>query len=108
MPGGEASTFFNLLREVFVTMKLAAFLAVFFVFVNLSEQIPKLINCPPNYTMTESMKNGCGTMECVGPGEMRGVGCGTYRCADGKQIGYKQKDNSKVYPECCGGPICAD
>ena len=34
--------------------------------------------------------------------------CSEYRCQPGKQIGVKEVDHSKEYPDCCGGPICKD
>lgn len=34
--------------------------------------------------------------------------CAEYRCQEGKQIGLKDVDNTKVYPDCCGGPICEE
>ncbi|XP_063988326.1 uncharacterized protein LOC135168253 [Diachasmimorpha longicaudata] len=50
----------------------------------------------------------CGTLTCHEDGTMSAVGCGDEACAPGKQIGYKPQDDSKVFPECCARPICAE
>lgn len=46
----------------------------------------------------------CQRLTCHDSGAISAVGCATYACKD--QIGYKEMDLSKPYPECCGGPIC--
>ncbi|XP_034183222.2 uncharacterized protein LOC117605704 isoform X1 [Osmia lignaria lignaria] len=50
----------------------------------------------------------CTAVSCHPNGSVTMLGCASYRCQEGKQIGYRQTDLSKPYPECCEGPICAD
>ncbi|CAL7951508.1 unnamed protein product [Xylocopa violacea] len=59
-------------------------------------------------TLTEG-KNyfNCKQYTCSPNGNIAVLGCSLYQCAKGKQIGYKEEDLSKPYPQCCGGPICA-
>ncbi|XP_076687318.1 uncharacterized protein LOC143378981 [Andrena cerasifolii] len=56
----------------------------------------------------QSFQNQCARVTHHSNGDITAVGCGTYECAEGKQIGYRHDDLSKPYPECCGGPICKD
>ncbi|XP_043262667.1 uncharacterized protein LOC122403290 [Colletes gigas] len=49
----------------------------------------------------------CTEYECHSDGSMTGLPCADYACAEGKEIGYRETDYSKPFPECCGGPICA-
>ncbi|XP_026673916.1 uncharacterized protein LOC113465011 [Ceratina calcarata] len=40
------------------------------------------------------------------PPNLSALACPVYICEEGQQIGEKQNDLTKPYPECCGGPIC--
>ncbi|XP_076232227.1 uncharacterized protein LOC143177854 [Calliopsis andreniformis] len=50
----------------------------------------------------------CIQVQCHPDGHVTGLACAPYLCQEGKQIGYREMDVTKSYPECCGGPICAD
>ncbi|XP_076164080.1 uncharacterized protein LOC143145008 [Ptiloglossa arizonensis] len=50
----------------------------------------------------------CVTYMCNPDGHVTGLGCPVYQCQKGKQIGYRDTNVNLAYPECCGGPICAD
>ncbi|XP_029178915.1 uncharacterized protein LOC114946545 [Nylanderia fulva] len=50
----------------------------------------------------------CLRVTCHADGSISMLGCALYRCQEGKQIGYRETDLSKPYPECCEGPICKE
>ncbi|XP_025269281.1 uncharacterized protein LOC112639471 [Camponotus floridanus] len=49
----------------------------------------------------------CSTVTCRDDTSIIMIPCPLFQCAEGKQIGWKELDLSKPYPECCAGPICA-
>ncbi|XP_003701336.1 uncharacterized protein LOC100876008 [Megachile rotundata] len=49
----------------------------------------------------------CNKVTCHEDGSVSATTCPVYFCQEGKQIGYRERDISKPYPECCEGPICA-
>ncbi|GAB1867607.1 Single domain-containing protein [Camponotus japonicus] len=50
----------------------------------------------------------CLRINCTGENTMSMLACPLYQCPVGKEIGYREVDLSKPYPECCAGPICAE
>ncbi|XP_015434691.1 PREDICTED: uncharacterized protein LOC107190407 [Dufourea novaeangliae] len=59
-----------------------------------------------NYKVGEKYTQNCAEFTCQSGGGFGGLTCALYECMEGKKIGYKEQDNSKPYPQCCGGPIC--
>ncbi|XP_076754272.1 uncharacterized protein LOC143425413 [Xylocopa sonorina] len=58
-------------------------------------------------TLTEGKHYiNCQVWTCYPNGNIATLGCATYACPEGTQIGYRENDLSKPYPECCGGPVC--
>ncbi|XP_031827517.1 venom peptide HsVx1 [Nomia melanderi] len=56
----------------------------------------------------EKYTKDCNQYTCNSDGSVSGLACAEYRCAEGKETGYREMDAGKPYPECCPGPICAD
>ncbi|XP_050453954.1 uncharacterized protein LOC126852808 [Cataglyphis hispanica] len=50
----------------------------------------------------------CLKITCHAGSEISILGCPLARCPEGKQVGYRDTDFSKPYPDCCGGPICKE
>ncbi|XP_046832389.1 uncharacterized protein LOC124430193 [Vespa crabro] len=46
----------------------------------------------------------CTRIFCNESGHLSALPCPVYTCEE--IIGYEDKDLSKPFPECCGGPIC--
>ncbi|EFN69911.1 hypothetical protein EAG_07209 [Camponotus floridanus] len=50
----------------------------------------------------------CLRITCYPQGSISLLACPLYQCPEGKQIGYRDVDPSKPFPECCEGPICKE
>ncbi|KYQ47436.1 hypothetical protein ALC60_13557 [Trachymyrmex zeteki] len=87
-------------------MKHFGLLCIFLILIHFSTQIPKFENCPESVTKTFNTCECC-TVKCSAEGtEMQALACPLSHCA-GTQIGYHE-DKTKVYPDCCGHPICKE
>ncbi|KAG7212755.1 hypothetical protein KM043_013016 [Ampulex compressa] len=84
----------------------AVVLSVFLAAIFLSSQVQG--DCfyhGENLTVGEHIRE-CTRIVCHEDGHISGLGCPEYRCKEA--IGYRERDVSKPYPECCGGPICRE
>lgn len=49
---------------------------------------------------------GCSRIICYAEGTVAILECPLFYCPEETQIGYRNMDPSKSFPECCEGPIC--
>ncbi|XP_051171256.1 uncharacterized protein LOC127288073 [Leptopilina boulardi] len=88
--------------------KLLTLFVLLMFYINLSEQIAKLVHCGKNVKPLNDPDNTCVKVTCISSQNFASLGCPEYRCPPGKQIGVNKIDHTKVYPLCCGGPVCAN
>ncbi|XP_043473517.1 uncharacterized protein LOC122505765 [Leptopilina heterotoma] len=96
-------SFYNFLS---FKMKFLVFLIIILQILNNSLEFVQLINCPADIVPVKNQQQICARITCLSPQKFDIIRCSDIKCPEGKQIGLKNEDNSKMYPDCCGGPIC--
>ncbi|XP_066591386.1 uncharacterized protein [Prorops nasuta] len=90
-------------------MKFFAYcLVLLFALIQLSEQKASFVNCTPRFQENHPHTDTCIKVICDSESSFSAVACPLAHCQPGKELGATPEDLTKVYPECCSRPICAD
>ncbi|KAG7211732.1 hypothetical protein KM043_010978 [Ampulex compressa] len=73
-----------------------------------SQEISLFYNCPENVTSDPNYANHCLHVSCKNDSSISVLGCPLSSCIPGDELYQTEDDLTKVYPACCGGPVCRD
>ncbi|KAK2588425.1 hypothetical protein KPH14_004424 [Odynerus spinipes] len=92
-------------------MKISSTIILFILIFSTTSAIPKLCKYRGRQlTKGQTITDCYASVTCTANGEIKIKNpCPVYNCTKlSMRRGYKRFDPKKPYPNCCGGPICAD